>query len=149
VTEKIAVIGSRQGADLEQVERFVRALYLRQPSSLLISGGAAGVDKLAEQTWLSLGGRVQSFRPKQLETERYGVEVWNLGDMQPSVGVLGEPHPTFADYRSACLYRNMLIAEKADRVVAFYCRLKSAGTMHTIDAAHAERKPFYEYEAVA
>ena len=45
MTEKIAVIGSRRGADLEQVERFVRALYLRQPSSLLISGGAAGADK--------------------------------------------------------------------------------------------------------
>jgi len=145
----------------------VRALYLRQPSSLLISGGAAGVDKLAEQTWLSLGGRVQSFRPKLLagplpsaggeglssvpatgET-RYGVEVWNLGDMQPSVGVLGEPHPTFADYRSAALYRNMLIAEKADRVVAFYRRNRSAGAAHTIDAARSERKPFYEYEAAA
>ena len=147
MTEKIAVIGSRQGADLEQVERFVRALYLRQPSSLLISGGAAGVDKLAEQTWLSLGGRVQSYRPKQLESGSYGVEVWNLGDMQPSVGVLGEPHPTFADYRSAALYRNMLIAEKADRVVAFYRRNRSAGAAHTIDAARSERKPFYEYEA--
>ena len=149
MSERIAIVGSRQGADLEQVERFVRALYLRQPSSLLISGGAAGVDKLAEQTWLSLGGRVQSYRPKQLETGRYGVEVWNLGDMQPSVGVLSEPHPTFADYRSACLYRNMLIAEKADRVVAFYRRNRSAGAAHTIDAARSERKPFYEYEAAA
>jgi predicted Rossmann fold nucleotide-binding protein DprA/Smf involved in DNA uptake len=45
VSERIAVVGSRQGADLEQVERFVRALHSRQPSSLLISGGAAGVDK--------------------------------------------------------------------------------------------------------
>jgi predicted Rossmann fold nucleotide-binding protein DprA/Smf involved in DNA uptake len=147
--ERIAIVGSRQGADLEQVERFVRALYLRQPSSLLISGGAAGVDKLAEQTWMSLGGRVQSFRPKQLEQERYGVEVWNLGEMQPSVGVLGEPHPTWRTYAGAAWYRNLLIAEKADRVVAFYRRFKSAGAASTIDAARAEGKPLYEYEAAA
>lgn len=147
--ERVAVVGSRQGADLEQVERFVRALYLRQPSSLLISGGATGVDKTAEQTWQSLGGRVQSFRPKRLESGSYGVEVWNLGGPEPSVGVLSEPHPTFADYRSAALYRNMLIAEKADRVVAFYRRNRSAGAAHTLDAARSERKPFYEYEAAA
>lgn len=147
MSESVAIVGSRQGADLEQVERFVRALFDRQPSSLLISGGAAGVDKLAEQTWLSLGGRVQSFRPKKLESGSYDVEVWNLGDMQPSVGVLGEPHPTFARYEQACLYRNMLIAEKADRVVAFYRRFKSAGAASTIDFAYAERTPFYEYEA--
>ena len=147
MTERVAVVGSRQGADLEQVERFVRALYLRQPSSLLISGGAAGVDKLAEQTWLSLGGRVQSFRPKMLEPERYGVEVWNLGDPQPSVGVLGEPHPTWRTYAGAAWYRNLLIAEKAHRVVAFYRRSRSAGAASTVDAARAEHKPFYEYEA--
>jgi hypothetical protein len=141
-------VGSRQGADLEQVERFVRALYLRQPSSLLISGGAAGVDKLAERTWLSLGGCVQSYRPKQLDPERYGVEVWNLGDMQASVGVLSwPPHPTWATYAGAAWYRNLLIAEKADRVIAFYRSHKSPGAASTIDAARAEHKLFYEYEA--
>ena len=148
-SERIAIVGSRQGADLEQVERFVRALYLRQPSSLLVSGGAAGVDKHAEQTWLGLGGRVQSFRPKRNYAGSYAVEVWNLGGDEPSVGVLGEPHPTWADYRSAALYRDSLIAEKSDRIVAFYRRGRSHGTTVTMDFGHAYGRDLHEYEAAA
>lgn len=143
--EFVAVVGSRQGADLEAVERFVRALRQRQPDTVLVSGGAKGVDKTAEDLWLKLGGVVWSYRPKQIG-DNYGVELWRLGEFPPSVGVLADSD-FWAAYAGAAWYRNLLIAQKADRVVAFYRRNKSRGTMDTIDAARAEQKPFYEYEA--
>lgn len=128
----IGVFGSRKGVNPEHV-----ALYLNErfrPDVVLVSGGADGVDKVAEQTWRSLGGRVISFRPKMLADEEYGIERWEFGGAQPATIYMMIDHPVFGDFKSACYYRDMLIAEAADRGVAFRSGgFRSRGTTMTID----------------
>ena len=139
----LAVVGSREGADLDHVRAFVSAL---PPSTRLLSGGAKGVDHTAEQTWLSLGGRVLSFRPTKLDNEDYGIQVWELGGPNPKTYTY-EAYPTAADYKSACGLRNILIAETCDRLVAFYKHGKSRGAAFTRGWAHDQGKPTFEYQA--
>lgn len=119
LSEKVAVVGSREGADLGAVESWLRDyLWVEHPDTILVSGGARGVDSCAEATWLELGGTVISLRPKERDPENFVIERWELGSATPSVYVL-EGHPTMHDYRSAALYRDILIGEMADRVVSF------------------------------
>ena len=139
----LALVGSREGADLDHVRAFVAAL---PPDTRLLSGGAKGVDQTAEQTWLSLGGRVLSFRPTKLDDENYGIQVWELGGDNPKTYTYSA-YPTAADYRGACFLRNILIAETCDRLVAFYKHGKSPGTMFTQGWAHDIGKPCFEYQA--
>ena len=97
--ERIACIGNRRGADLRQVEEFILSLHKAQPTSLLISGGASGVDSKAESLWFSLGGRVRSYRPAPWG-DLYGVEVWNYGGSEESyVLPVQEQRVQLADYR--------------------------------------------------
>jgi hypothetical protein len=147
IPEHVAIVGSRQGADLSAVDEFVWALYQKHPDTVLVSGGAPGVDSAAEQLWLRLGGDVVSIRPRKVNDECYAIEVWELGSNPRIYDPVGEP--TFHDYRSVALYRNSLIAEKADRVVAFFRRGRSHGTWVTLDFATAYGKPIYEFEAAA
>lgn len=120
LSEKVAVVGSREGADLEAVsEWLVSFLKAKHPDTILVSGGAPGVDKHAESTWLSLGGRVISLRPREEGPEDFSIERWELGGGEPARVYKLEGHPTMYDYRSAALYRDTLIAEEADRVVSF------------------------------
>lgn len=143
--EKLAVVGSREGADLEQVAAFLAELREKHPDTIVVSGGAKGVDSAAEQGWLALGGRVESYRPKQLGLEEYGIEFWELGVPQPRVFVLAN-EPTFGDYESACLYRDLLIAEACDRLAAFYRPGRSWGALFTAEMAGHNGKPVYEFE---
>lgn len=103
------------------------------------------MDKTAEQTWLSLGGHVWSYRPKQISPEEYGVEFWDLGGSQPRVFLLAN-EPSMADYVSACNYRDLLIAEVCDRLAAFYAPGKSRGAAFTAEMAGNFGKPVYEFE---
>jgi hypothetical protein len=152
VEVRLAVVGSRQGADLDHVREFVSAL---PADVLLVSGGAIGVDQTAEQTWLERGGKVVSFRPKQLtpgphqgaEAE-YGIEVWELGGDRPRV-YMHEGYPTGASYKDAAFLRDILIAETCDRLVAFYKRNRSWGANFTQGWAHDMNRPTFEFEAVA
>lgn len=127
----MAIVGSRKGADLGAVVRLVEALREAQPDTVVVSGGAEGVDQMAESTWFRLGGRVRSYRPAPWG-KYFGVEVWNYGPGAPaSVLPVSEQRVQFADFRSAALYRNWLIAEDCDRLVAFYRAGGSPGTAHT------------------
>ena len=146
MSEHVAIVGSRRGADLEMVRSFVAELHDKHPDTVLVSGGADGVDKIAEQTWLECGGRVLSYRVRTIGPEEFGVEVWDLGGERPMVYPLSEA-VTMADYKSALLYRDMLIAEKCDRLVVFYRRHKSPGAAWTALCASNEGRPVYEYEA--
>ena len=146
--EAVAVVGSRQGADLEAVKEFVHALHAKQPDTLLVSGGADGVDKVAEREWLELGGQVRSYRVRELGPQNFMVEQWDLGGPDSRCFVLVD-HPSWANRMSAFFYRNMLIAEHSDRVVVFFRRGKSSGAGTTIDFAKAYGKHAYEFEAAA
>ncbi len=143
---KVAVVGSREGFDQERVQRFLCALGARHPDALLISGGAQGVDTWAEQGWMALGGQVRSYRPVKtaggMQEDEYSIEVWSLGE-RPMVFIA--PGPTFADFNSAATYRDMLIAEHADRGVAFRFN-KSRGTTLTIGFFEVLDKPIHVYD---
>lgn len=127
---------------------FVNDLWAKHPDTILVSGGAPGVDKAAEQKWVELGGQVISLRPKQLGLENYGIERWEIGGPSPRVFDLID-HPTFADYKSACLYRDMLMAEMSDRTVAFFRKFKSPGAAFTAEHAKNCDKYVLEFEAAA
>lgn len=98
---KIAVVGSRRiWVDIDR--------YIPKDITLLISGGAAGVDQLAE-TWAKEHGvPVQSIRP---DYTRYG--------------------------RAAPLVRNREIVKQAEMVIALWDGT-SKGTKYTIDYARKQ-----------
>lgn len=145
---KVAVVGSREGVDLGRVHMILLDLHRKHPDAVVVSGGAGGVDTFAEQMWLKLGGKVISFRLVKVNNpndNEYGIQKWELGGENPMVYMLGEPHPNWADWKSAAYYRNALVAEEADRGLAFRYR-GSRGTGDTIECFVAEGKPIYVYE---
>jgi hypothetical protein len=146
MTERVAIVGSRDGADLEKLTNFLLKLWRKYPYTTLVSGGARGVDQKAEQTWLQLGGRVESYRPVKKDNH-YLIEKWELGGPDPAVYLLpGEP--TWDNFKSAALYRDILIAERADRVVTFVRYGGSRGAGFTAEMAkECYEKPTYVYEA--
>lgn len=98
----IAVIGSRDFPQLDSVVAYVRGL----PSgTVVISGGARGVDRVAASAARSAGHTVREFRP---DWDRHG--------------------------KSAGFKRNAQIVEASDRLVAFWDG-KSRGTADTIEKA--------------
>ncbi len=146
---KVAVFGSRQGYDLNHLGQWLHALWQKQgPDTELISGGAPGVDHYSETTWLALGGAVTSLRPVKisgpLQEDEYAIECWKLGSQQNMVYQMSD-HPTWADFAGAATYRDMLIAEVADRGVAFRHN-NSRGTTLTMGFFEALGKPVYLYE---
>lgn len=144
--ERVAIVGSREGANLDRVVEFVRALWAKFPDTILVSGGARGVDQMAEQTWLNLGGAVESFRPIKTG-ESWGIEKWELGGEQPRVFRLVN-EPTWADFKSAAIYRDILIAERADRLVSFQAEGGSRGADFTAWMAQETYDiPTYRYYA--
>lgn len=128
---KIAVFGSREGVSQETVNAYLEPRF--RPDVVLVSGGARGVDTFAEQAWIRLGGRVLSFRPVKLTDEEFGAQCWKLGPWPEGQAIipLEHPHPTFRRYDDALDYRSMLVAEVADRGVAFLAN-RSRGTGRTI-----------------
>ena len=144
----VAVFGSRGYPNRTQVEQFIDALWRAEPYDIIVSGGADGVDKIAESRWLAYGGQVVSFRPLRIEDfdrwQQWAIQKWHLGGPHPSVRIMDE-EPTWADFHGAATYRNMLIAEIAHKGVAFHSG-GSGGTASTIDAFVAEKKDCYIYE---
>lgn len=102
---KIAVIGSRNIAKIDWERVGAR------PGDSIISGGAKGVDTLAEAAAREHGLGVETISPN---FARYG---------------RGAPH-----------VRNMEIVSRCDRLVAFW-NGESKGTKSTIDAARKAGKP--------
>lgn len=144
----VAVVGSREGVSLDRVAKWIDKLWAKDRTITLVSGGADGVDRCAEQTWIHFGGSVISFRPKRLPDFQfdpvYGVEVWNLSPEKHTIHVPDEL-PTWGDYASACNFRDMLIAEKADRCVAFW-NGASRGTAGTIFFFEQLGKPVHVFK---
>ena len=121
---KIAVVGSREFKDM----KFARSIIMKHlifaiPSiddknkvePILISGGARGIDKLAEQEAISLKMKTKIFNP---DWDKYG--------------------------KSAGFIRNRDIIYSADMVLAFWDG-SSKGTKHSIDLAIKAGKPLNIY----
>lgn len=130
--EVLAVIGSRGYGSANDV-RYAMDAYLGGVIRV-VSGGARGVDRDAEEYAVARGLGTVSYRPRK--TERgYMVDKWvngsNLGPVQ---------HPKtdepwlFTDFRSAALRRNWWIVRDSTRVLALWDG-DSTGTAHGIAAA--------------
>ncbi len=147
----VAIIGSRDWPDLPRVRTYTERIAAKHPDATIISGGAYGVDRAAEETADTLGLGVISLRP--VDTNRtYTCELihnerarYILGQVPLDyINVLLDPtleHPT---YGAACKHRNTIIVQNADHVVAFWTRF-SRGTLHAINHAHSIRRPVHIY----
>lgn len=111
---RIAIIGSRDYPDLEQVRRYVATL---PPDAIILTGGAHGVDKVAEQ-----------------EARRHG--------LQCAVFIAEWD----AQGKIANLRRNREIVEHCDMLVAFWDG-RSRGTAETIRLAEDMGKPVEVFSA--
>lgn len=100
---RVAVVGSRDWPDPDKVFDIVSTL---EPGTVLVSGGARGVDTWAEQAAKQLGLEVRIF-PADWQTHG----------------------------RSAGFRRNVTIVENADLVLAFMTNGQSRGTRHTVTVA--------------
>jgi hypothetical protein len=109
---RIAIVGSRDYPNLQQVSQYVQTL---PDHTVIISGGARGVDRTAEQAAMHCG----------LETDIYPADWKRYG-------------------KSAGYRRNAEIVAACDMVVAFWDG-KSRGTAHTLSLAHKAGKPFMIY----
>lgn len=106
---KVAIVGSRQFNNLSKVQQYVNAL---PKDTIVISGGAPGVDTIAERTAKRLGMQVVIF---PANWNKYG--------------------------NSAGVIRNGLIVEACDQMVLFWDK-KSKGTENTLDKIRKSGKPF-------
>lgn len=104
---RIAIVGSRNYSNPNDVREFVRSL---EPNTIVISGGAPGVDTVAIDEAKLIG----------LRTEVYPADWRTLG-------------------KSAGFIRNRQLVELCDRLVAFWDG-ESRGTKHSISLASKYNK---------
>lgn len=102
------MVGSRDYSDLEEVRQFV---FEQERDTVIVSGGASGVDEVAVQAAKAYGMAYEVHIP---DWNRHG--------------------------RSAGVIRNRTIVDAADEVVAFWDGA-SRGTQFTIEYARSKRKP--------
>lgn len=111
---KIAIVGSRDYPRLNEVAEYVQAL---PADTIVVSGGANGVDTIAELTALDCGMATEIFYP---DWKRHG--------------------------KSAGYIRNEQIVKAADKVVCFWHN-QSRGTAHSIRLARQHGKELEVHEA--
>lgn len=108
---KIAIVGTRNpGVSYQAWESILLSKINASEVSLIISGGAKGIDTYAEQ--------------------------WANENQLPKVVF----KPEYSKYgKAAPLVRNKLIVEEADKVIAFISK-ESVGTIHTVNYARSKNK---------
>lgn len=140
----VAIVGSRDGVNLDTVHSYVQALHEKHPTFSLISGGARGVDSCAELSAWTLDHEVVSLRPVEIRPDLFQIQQWIA---PPGPGEMW--HNTTADYgdyrtfRDAAMARNTFIAKECDVLVAFTAG--SHGTANAITEARRFGKPFHVY----
>lgn len=147
---RVAIVGSRDWADLDRVCQFVKALAKKYPRAIVFSGGARGVDETAEEAAYLSGLSVVSYRPVRI-AESDEAECWTVRistDRQSARDWVLEkrsvPAPTFGSFRAAAFFRNFWLSEDGEQIVAFQ-RNGSRGTQNTIDNARSLGKEPHIY----
>lgn len=107
--ERVGIVGSRDYPDLDLVRSYV--LHELADDDVVISGGARGVDTVAEQAARERGLEVIIFKP---DRERWGARAYAM--------------------------RNREVVEASDRLVAFWDG-RSPGTLMTLRMAKQAGKP--------
>lgn len=103
---RVGIVGSRGFPDRQLVERFVALLAKRAPDTIVVSGGARGVDTWAAEEARRQGLTVLEFLP---DYDRYG-------------------------RYEAPKERNTIIVDNSDKILAFWDGV-SGGTMDTVRKA--------------
>ena len=113
----VAVVGSREFKNYAQLEKELDKIM--EPDDEIVSGGAIGVDSMAQRYAKDKGYNIKIFYPKY----------WRYG-------------------RGATFQRNELIAEAGDIVIAFYRKghFQEGGTANTAMWARKLGRPLFEYE---
>lgn len=116
-SKHVAIVGSRAFKNWEQLKRTLDE-YLQEDDTL-VSGGAIGVDSMAQRYAKERGHDILVCYPRY---RRFG--------------------------RGATFIRNKRIVEHSDLVLAFYSKGRKGlgGTRNTIDHCIAMSKPYFEYE---
>lgn len=112
---RIAIVGSRQYGNLEFVHQYVERISIKYPDAVIVSGGAAGVDRTAVRAATTHGLEWKEYHP---DWNRYG--------------------------KSAGYKRNVEIITDSDICVAFWDG-HSKGTQHSINIAKEQGKRVFIY----
>lgn len=148
----VAIVGSRDGVHLDVVQHYVEALHEKHPAATVISGGARGVDSVAEATAWKLGHEVVSLRPVEIEPEGeggvtalYAIEQWLAGPNQKDSWENTEAdYGTFTSFAAAASRRNHEVVKAAEVVVAFTSG--SRGTAHAVSEARRLGRQLHLYD---
>jgi septum formation inhibitor-activating ATPase MinD len=111
---RLAIVGSRERTDRDRVEAFVAAL---PGDTVVVTGGAAGIDTFAEDAARARGLAVVVHRPNMVGVRSRGDAIARL------------------------LARNQTIVDDCDRVAAFVAATRRGGTEDTIRRARKAGKP--------
>jgi len=126
---KIAIIGSRDFPQMQQVRDYVRSL---PRDTVIVSGAARGVDAVAADEARQLGMKVIEFPAD-----------WSVKPDTPSWAIRTNGQGKQYDSRAG-MQRNELIVDLADKVVAFWDG-ESPGTRGAIRLAKRAAKPVQVY----
>lgn len=110
--KRVAIVGSREFPNLDQVREYVRTL---PPDTIVISGGARGVDRTVEYEARRIGLEVEIW---PANWNRYG--------------------------KRAGFLRNQDIVNSADELIAFWDG-QSRGTLHSVELARERGIPVRIY----
>jgi predicted Rossmann fold nucleotide-binding protein DprA/Smf involved in DNA uptake len=116
MSERVAIVGAREHPRLDLVREYVRSM---PPGTVVVSGGAAGVDRVAEATAVERGLRVVSYRLVHPHGTRSFFAIKEIEMTRDESERLQEIRlEAVYDARTALIFRNTLIA-LSDRSVVF------------------------------
>lgn len=113
-------------------------LAAKYPEAVIVSGGARGVDQMAEKVARWSGLDWISYRPYEFENmegkPEFSITTFTNGERAQAIVVEKKRRispPTFSTYGSAAMFRNTWIVQDAEVVVAFH-HGRSPGTARSI-----------------
>lgn len=132
----VAVVGSREYPKMSLVRRLVESVH---HESVIVSGEAQGVDRLALATARRRGLATVSYQPQGMhggyQIERTTWNRWDGYNIELATDIV---FPSFAE---AAHYRNGLIVRACGRMALFWDGL-STGTQNTLGKIRESGKPF-------
>jgi predicted Rossmann fold nucleotide-binding protein DprA/Smf involved in DNA uptake len=122
-TQRVAIVGSRKHPDVNKARQAVfDCVRNLPPNTVIVSGGAKGVDSWAEQAAHKYG-----LRTKIYPVDKKGLSPYGSPDSR-------------REYGKRAYARNLLIVDDCDRLVAFSSG-NTKGTNHAIRYARKQGKP--------